>query len=144
MVACICIDDEMTMTRLIKKYKNRRLYDTETSQYITVEQLQRYVVDSIAFKIEDSETGKDLTSSVLLQILVEMEAGPTQFLSPEILRQIIGLANHPMHVSLKKMMEQMFLAMDKPLQNNPYQQATEAWNKQMQETMQQWQSLFKG
>ncbi len=90
------------MTRLIKKYKNRRLYDTEISQYITVEQLQKYVVDGIDFKIEDSETGKDLTNSVLLQIIVEMEAGPTQFLSSEILRQIISLANHPMHVSFKE------------------------------------------
>jgi polyhydroxyalkanoate synthesis repressor PhaR len=132
------------MTRLIKKYKNRRLYDTETSQYITIEQLQHYVVDGIAFRIEDSETGKDLTNTVLLQIIVEMEAGPTQFLSPEILRQIISLANHPMHASLKSMMEQMFQAMDKPLQNNPYQKATEAWNEQMKQVMQQWQSLFKG
>ncbi|WP_298626318.1 polyhydroxyalkanoate synthesis regulator DNA-binding domain-containing protein [uncultured Legionella sp.] len=131
------------MTRLIKKYKNRRLYDTETSQYITLEQLQRYVVDGVVFKIEDSETGKDLTNAVLLQIIVEMEAGPTQFLSPEILRQIISLANHPMHVSLKTMMEKMFQAIDKPLQNNPYQQATDTWNKQMQEMMQQWQKLFK-
>ena len=131
------------MTRLIKKYKNRRLYDTETSQYITVDQLQSYVVDGLAFRIEDSETGKDLTSSILLQILVEMEAGPTQFLSPEILRQIICLANHPMHLTLKTMMEQMFLTMEKPLQNNPYQQATESWNNQMKEMMQQWQVLFK-
>ena len=131
------------MIRLIKKYKNRRLYDTETSQYITVEQLQKYVVDGLAFKIEDSATGKDITNAILLQILVEMEAGPTQFLSPEILRQIICLANHPMHASLKTMMEQMFHAMDKPMQNNPYQQATEVWNKQMKEMMQQWQTMFK-
>ncbi len=132
------------MIRLIKKYKNRRLYDTETSQYITLEQLQRYVVEGVVFKIEDSETGKDLTNSVLLQIIVEMEAGPTQFLSPQILRQIISLANHPMHVSFKTMMEQMFQSMDKPLHNNPYQQATDTWNKQMQQMMQQWQNLFKG
>jgi polyhydroxyalkanoate synthesis repressor PhaR len=143
MVAYICIS-EIIMTRLIKKYKNRRLYDTETSQYITVEQLQRYVVDGLAFKIEDSETGKDLTNSILLQIIVEMEAGPTQFLSSEILRQIISLANHPMHASLKTMMEQMFHTMEKPLQNNPYQQASETWNHQMQEMMIQWQKLFKG
>lgn len=132
------------MTRLIKKYKNRRLYDTETSQYITVEQLQRYVVDGLPFKIIDSETEKDITNSILLQIIVEMEAGPTQFLSSEILRQIISLANHPMHANLKTMMEQMFLAMDKPLQNNPYQHATETWNLQMQQMMQQWQKIFKG
>jgi len=132
------------MTRLIKKYKNRRLYDTEISQYITVEQLQRYVVDGVLFKIEDSSTGKDLTNSVLLQIIVEMEAGSTQFLSSEILRQIISLANHPMHASLKTMLEQMFQVMDEPLQNNPYMQATETWNKQMQKMMQQWQTIFKG
>ena len=132
------------MTRLIKKYKNRRLYDTETSQYITVDQLQRYVVDGVAFQIEDSETGKDLTNSILLQIIVEMEAGPTQFLSPEILRQIISLANHTMHASLKTMMEQMFQVMEQPLQINPYQKATETWNQQMQTMMKQWQNLFKG
>lgn len=48
-----------------------------------------------------------------------------------------------MHVSFKEMMEQMFHAMDKPLQNNPYQQATEAWNKQMQQMVHQWQKMFK-
>jgi polyhydroxyalkanoate synthesis repressor PhaR len=132
------------MTLLIKKYKNRRLYDTETSQYITLDQLKAYVVKGVAFQVEDSETQKDLTTTVLLQILVEMEAGPSQFLSPEILRQIICLANHPMNVSLKGMMEQMFNAMEKPLQNNPYQKATEAWNNQLQEVMTQWEKIFKG
>ncbi|EHL29836.1 polyhydroxyalkanoate synthesis regulator DNA-binding domain-containing protein [Legionella drancourtii] len=131
------------MTRLIKKYKNRRLYDTETSQYITIEQLQHYVVDGVKFKVEDSNTGKDLTNSILLQIIVEMEAGATQFLSADILRQIISLANHPMQASLKTMMEQMFQVMEKPLQNNPYAKATETWNQQMQQMMQQWQSIFK-
>ncbi len=131
------------MSRLIKKYKNRRLYDTEVSEYITVEQLQHYVVDGVVFKVEDSETGKDITNVILLQIIVEMEAGPTQFLSSGILRQIISLANHPMHTSLKVMMEQMFDTMDKPLQNNPYRQASETWNKQMQEVLLQWQKIFK-
>jgi len=131
------------MSRLIKKYKNRRLYDTETSQYITIEQLQRYVVDGVPFQVIDSETEKDLTNSILLQIIVEMEAGPTQFLSAEILRQIISLANHPMHETLKTMMEQMFHVMEKPLQDNPLQQATDRWNQQMQQMMQQWQKLFK-
>lgn len=131
------------MTRLIKKYKNRRLYDTETSQYITLEQLQSYVTEGLEFKVEDSETAKDLTNSILLQIIVEMEAGPTQFLSSEILKQIITLANHPMQVSFKSMMEELFQAMNKPLQNNPYQQVSKQWNEQMQEMMQQWQKLFK-
>lgn len=131
------------MTRLIKKYKNRRLYDTETSQYITLEQLQKYVLDGIAFKVEDSEAGNDITNSILLQIIVEMEAGPSRFLSSEILRHIITLANHPMHVSLQTMMENMFQAINKPLQANPYQNASKQWNDQVQDMMQQWQKLFK-
>jgi polyhydroxyalkanoate synthesis repressor PhaR len=131
------------MTRLIKKYKNRRLYDTETSQYITLEQLQKYVIDGLAFKVEDSETGNDITNSILLQIIVEMEAGSSRFLSSEILRHIITLANHPMHVSLQTMMEHMFQVMNKPLQTNPYQQASKQWNDQVQDVMQQWQKLFK-
>lgn len=130
------------MTRLIKKYKNRRLYDTETSQYITLEELQAYVTNGLQFKVEDSSTGKDLTNAILLQIIVEMEASSTQFLSAEILRQIITLANHPMHLSLKKMMEQMFQMMDLKTQNNPYVQATETLNEQMQEMMHKWQDLF--
>lgn len=131
------------MSRLIKKYKNRRLYDTEISQYITIEQLQHYVVEGIAFRVEDSQTDKDITNSILLQILVEMESGPSQFLSSDLLRQIISLANHPMHVSFKGMMEQMVQAINVPLQNNPYQQATSTWNQQMQEVMVHWQELFK-
>jgi polyhydroxyalkanoate synthesis repressor PhaR len=131
------------MTRLIKKYKNRRLYDTETSQYITLEHLHQYVLDGLEFKVEDSETGNNLTNSILLQIIVEMEAGPTQFLSAEILRHIITLAHHPMHVSYKTMTEHMFQAMKKPLQKNPYNQASQQWNEQVQDMMQQWQKLFK-
>lgn len=131
------------MSRLIKKYKNRRLYDTQTSQYITLEQLQSYVIEGMDFKVEDSETGKNITNAILLQIIVEMESGPTQFLSPIMLRQIITLANHPMQATFKKMIEQMFQTMETPLQNNPYQQATETWTKQMQDVMKQWQGLFK-
>ncbi len=129
--------------RLIKKYKNRRLYDTETSQYITLEQLQGYVLDGLEFKVEDSETGKDLTNAILLQIIVEMEAGPTQFLSSEILRQIITLANHPMQLSFKSMINDLFQAMNQPLQANTYQQVSKQWSEQMQDMVQQWQKLFK-
>lgn len=131
------------MSRLIKKYKNRRLYDTEISQYIKMDKLQDYVVKGIDFRVEDSETNLDITNTVLLQILVEMESGPNQFLSSDLLRQIIIFANHPMHSSLKNMMEQMIVAMEKPLQSNPYKEASEAWNKQMQDMMKNWQGLFK-
>lgn len=132
------------MIRLIKKYKNRRLYDTEKSQYITVEELQRYVVDGIAFRVEDSVNNTDITNAVLLQIFVEMESGATQFLSSEMLRQLIVLANHPMNQSFKGMIEQLFQTMEKSMQTNPYlQQTSDAWGQQMQQLAKQWQIFFK-
>ena len=150
MVDCICIDclvyglnEGFIMTRLIKKYKNRRLYDTEISQYITLQQLENYVTQGILFRIEDSQTGKDLTNNTLLQIIIEMEAGPTQFLSPDILRQIITLAKHPMHASFKLVMEQMFNFIEKPSESDLYSQTSEMWNNHLQNTMKEWQNIFK-
>ncbi|KTC94351.1 polyhydroxyalkanoate synthesis regulator DNA-binding domain-containing protein [Legionella erythra] len=135
------------MTRLVKKYKNRRLYDTEKSQYITVEELQRYVIDGIAFRVEDSVSNKDITSATLLQIFVEMESGASQFLSVDMLKQLIILANHPMSQSFKKMLEQLFVTMEKSLQNNPYlsdyKTTSDLWSQQMQQLLKQWQGFFK-
>jgi polyhydroxyalkanoate synthesis repressor PhaR len=137
---------ERKMTRLIKKYKNRRLYDTEISQYITVDDLQRYVLESKLFRVEDSETQADLTSTTLLQIFVEMESGTNKFLSEEMLRQLIIVANHPMCQSFKVMLEQVFSAMEKPTKVNPYldnyKEITDTLQDNMQKMLKQWQGLF--
>ena len=134
------------MPRLIKKYKNRRLYDTETSKYITVEDLQRYVVDGLLFRVEDSTSKADITNATLLQIFVEMEEGPTKFLSSDMLRQLICLAHHPMNQSFKTLLGQLVETVEKQSQSNPYlsdyKQATDAWNKQMQQLTTQWQAIF--
>ncbi|GGI88772.1 polyhydroxyalkanoate synthesis regulator DNA-binding domain-containing protein [Legionella impletisoli] len=135
------------MTRLIKKYKNRRLYDTEKSQYITIEDLQRYVVEGLDFKVIDSASEKDITNATLLQILVETETGTTQFLSSDILRQLILLAHHPMNESLKMMLQEMMQFMHAQVESNPYfsqyQKASETYQKQMQQFFSQWQDMFK-
>lgn len=131
------------MARLIKKYKNRRLYDTETSQYITVEDLQRYVLEGLPFRVEDSTSEKDITNAALLQIIVEMESGSTQFLSAEMLRQLIVLAHHPLNQSFKEVLGKMFAGMENSLEENQYQKAGDAWNQQMQDFMRQWQVFFK-
>lgn len=117
------------MMRLIKKYKNRRLYDTETSQYITIEDLQRYVMDGTLFQVLDSETSEDITSLVLLQIFVEMESGTSRFLSADMLRQLIILAQHPMSQSFKEMLKEFFAAIENPALMNPYQKMLEQWQK---------------
>ena len=76
-------------TRIIKKYPNRRLYDTEISSYITVEDVRQLILDGEAFEVRDAKTGEDLTRQVLLQIIAEQEQGGEPVLSTQLLSQII-------------------------------------------------------
>jgi polyhydroxyalkanoate synthesis repressor PhaR len=135
------------MTRLIKKYKNRRLYDMDKSQYITVDDLKQDVIDGVNFRVEDSTTGKDITNATLMQILVDMESGTTQLLSADMLRKLITLANHPLSQTLKTTLEQMLQVMQKQIEANPYlqdyQKVAEDWTKQMQQLSGHWQDIFK-
>jgi len=133
--------------RLIKKYKNRRLYDTELSQYITIDDLQQYIINEIEFRVLDTATNADLTSATLLQILVEMEVKSTPLLSDTMLRQLIILSKHPMHQSCKQMLESMTAIILQQAHDNPYlmhyKQASETWEKQTQSILEQWQQFFK-
>ena len=61
--------------RVIKKYPNRRLYDTETSAYITLTEVKQLVMSKSPFVVRDAKSGDDLTRSILLQIILEEEAG---------------------------------------------------------------------
>ena len=74
----------------IKKYANRRLYNTATSSYVTLEHLAKMVRDGIDFVVRDAKTGEDITRSVLTQIIVEEEAKGTNLLPISFLRQLIG------------------------------------------------------
>ncbi|SIQ96183.1 polyhydroxyalkanoate synthesis repressor PhaR [Solilutibacter tolerans] len=76
-------------TRIIKKYPNRRLYDTEISSYITVEEVRQLILDGEQFEVRDAKTGEDLTRQVLLQIIAEQEQGGEPVLSTQLLSQII-------------------------------------------------------
>jgi polyhydroxyalkanoate synthesis repressor PhaR len=75
--------------RTIKKYPNRRLYDTEISSYITLEEVRQLVMDNEDFEVRDAKSGEDLTRSVLLQIISEHEDKGQPMLSPQLLSQII-------------------------------------------------------
>lgn len=75
--------------RVIKKYPNRRLYDTETSSYFTLAQIRQLVLQREAFVVQDNKTGKDLTRAVLLQILLEEEAEGEPIFSEQALAEII-------------------------------------------------------
>ena len=75
--------------RLIKKYPNRRLYDTKTSSYITLVDVKQLVVKNEEFQVIDAKSGDDLTRSILLQIILEEEGGGAPMFSSDVLTQFI-------------------------------------------------------
>lgn len=79
----------MTEIRTIKKYPNRRLYDTEISSYITLEEVRQLVMDNEVFEVRDAKTGEDLTRSVLLQIIADHEDRGQPMFTTNLLSQVI-------------------------------------------------------
>ena len=82
--------------RILKKYPNRRLYDTEVSSYITLAEVKGMVLQGIEFEVRDAKTGDDLTRSILLQIILEEETGGVPIFSTSMLSQIIRFYGHAM------------------------------------------------
>ena len=80
----------------IKKYANRRLYDTESSAYITLDRLAQMVREGREFEVVDAKSGEDITRQVLTQIIVEEEARGTTMLPINFLKQLIGLYGNSM------------------------------------------------
>ena len=85
-----------TGPRVLKKYPNRRLYDTQTSSYITLADVKRMVLDGETFEVRDAKTSDDLTRSILLQIILEEESGGLPMFSSVMLSQIIRFYGHAM------------------------------------------------
>jgi polyhydroxyalkanoate synthesis repressor PhaR len=82
--------------RILKKYPNRRLYDTETSSYITLADVKKMVLTGQDFVVRDAKTSDDLTRSILLQIILEEETGGVPMFSSQTLAQIIRFYGHAM------------------------------------------------
>jgi polyhydroxyalkanoate synthesis repressor PhaR len=82
--------------RLIKKYPNRRLYDTQTSTYVTLSDIKNLVMANEVFKVVDAKTEEDLTRNILLQIILEEEAGGAPVFSSQMLSQIIRFYGNSM------------------------------------------------
>jgi len=83
-------NDGKTAPIRIKKYANRRLYNTATSNYVTLDHLCQMVQDGVEFIVTDAKTGEDITRSVLTQIIVEEEAKGQNLLPINFLRQLIS------------------------------------------------------
>jgi len=93
--------------RILKKYPNRRLYDTETSTYVTLEDVRKMILKKDPVKVVDSRTGHDLTRAVLLQIIAEQEAeGHEPLLTNKVLEQVIRFYGDSMQGVLSRYLEQ--------------------------------------
>ena len=90
---------------IIKKYANRRLYDTESSAYITLERLAQMVRDKRNFKVVDAKSGEDITRSVLAQIIMEEESHGAEMLPVNFLRQLIGMYGGTMQPMVPQYLE---------------------------------------
>jgi polyhydroxyalkanoate synthesis repressor PhaR len=89
----------------IKKYANRRLYDTESSAYITLDKLAGMIRDGRDFEVVDAKTGEDITHQVLTQIIVEEESRGSTMLPVNFLRQLIGLYGGSMQSAVPQYLE---------------------------------------
>ncbi len=91
--------------RLIKKYPNRRLYDTQTSSYITLADVKELVLDHGCFQVVDAKTGEELTRNILLQIILEEEAGGAPMFTSDLLSQMIRFYGNAMQGMMGKYLE---------------------------------------
>jgi len=106
--------------RLIKKYPNRRLYDTKTSSYITLADVKQMVLKHEEFQVVDAKSSEDLTRAILLQIILEEESGGVPMFSTQMLANIIRYYGHSMQGLMQAYMEQsqkMFAQFQDQMQN---------------------------
>lgn len=124
--------------RLIKKYPNRRLYDTATSSYITLADVKQLVLDQVSFKVVDAKSEEDLTRSILLQIILDEESAGAPMFSSDMLSQIIRFYGNAMQGMMGSYLDkniQTFVEIQRRLQeqsvpkfgDNPVLNA-EAWS----------------
>ncbi|MBY8966816.1 polyhydroxyalkanoate synthesis repressor PhaR [Algiphilus sp.] len=102
----------MSEARIIKKYPNRRLYDTAISRYITLEEVRQLVLDNRSFQVIDKRTHEDITRSILLQVISEQEQGGDPIFQTDLLKHIIRFYGDPMQGTISRYLElsmQMFL-----------------------------------
>ncbi len=92
--------------RLIKKYPNRRLYDTQASAYITLDDVKQLILQNHTLQVVDTKTDEDITRSILLQIILEEETGGVPMFSADALAQLIRFHGHAMQGVMGTFLEQ--------------------------------------
>ena len=128
--------------RTIKKYPNRRLYDTANSGYITLTDVKHMVLEGIDFQVVDAKSGDDLTRSILLQIILDEESVGVPMFSSEMLAQMIRFYGTAQQTVMGQYMEQnvkAFLAIQKKLQD----QAKQIYGDKMLLTPELWKQFMQ-
>lgn len=120
----------MNSERIIKKYPNRRLYDTEVSRYITLSDVRDLVMERSAFKVVDTSNEADITRSILLQIMLEEETGGEPLFSANMLAQIIRFYGGSFHGMFSRYLEASLDFFAKQ-----HAEMTDAWGDHPFETM---------
>jgi len=95
-----------TEKRVIKKYPNRRLYDTTESKYITLDDVKKLVIEGVPFLVTDKQTGEDITRNILLQIIIEQEEAGSPVFSTDMLQQLIGFYGKSMQGTASNFIKQ--------------------------------------
>jgi polyhydroxyalkanoate synthesis repressor PhaR len=113
----------MSEQRLIRKYVNRRLYDTSQSRYVNLDDLRELIAKGTAIRVTEQATGADITSAVLLQIIAENQRSGTQLLSPEFLSSLIRLSTAERDSDLAARLDR---ALRSALQTSPARPASPA------------------
>ena len=117
----------MASSRIIKKYPNRRLYDTETSTYITLAEVKDLVLQYKDFQVQDAKTGEDLTRAILLQIILEEESGGVPMFSTDMLANIIRYYGHAMQGLMGSYLERSIMAFHEAQKRFQEQAQTQPW-----------------
>ncbi len=95
----------MSDTRIIKKYPNRRLYDTQISSYITLQDIKELVMSYCDFKVIDAKTKEDLTRCTLMQLIAEEEANGSPILTSDILQEFVRFYGDSMQAMMSRFLE---------------------------------------
>src|SRR3954465_11927869 len=128
--------------RILKKYPNRRLYDTKISSYITLADVKSMVLSGLDFEVRDAKTGDDLTRSILLQIILEEETGGVPIFSAPMLSQIIRFYGHAMQGMMGSYLEKNLQTFT-DIQARLAEQAKGLYEPQAQ-TPEMWSQFLKG
>lgn len=116
--------------RIIKKYPNRRLYDTNTSAYITLVEVRQWVMEHQNLVVRDAKSGEDITRSILLQIILEEEAGGAPLFTEAVLANIIRLYGNAMQGFMGSYLEnnvQLFTDMQTKMSEQSQSMTPEIW-----------------